>query len=166
MTPFGHIIVGAALARWLRERGLPVQTKGVLVGSVLPDVDFFAVHTLGFPKSEAHRTWTHSPIALLLAGLALRRLGMGSVIVGGLSHILIDNFIGGNPPGVGWAYPLVRGRIPLGPHLRWGQATRPPAWVSVLVELAAIFFVIVATAGRRTTANRPPSVTRPSSYSQ
>ncbi|MER3543714.1 MAG: hypothetical protein C4311_03685 [Chloroflexota bacterium] len=166
MTPFGHLIVGAALARWLRERGLSVQTKGVLVGSVLPDVDFFAVHTLGFPKSEAHRTWTHSPIALLLAGLALRRLGIGSVIVGGLSHILIDNFIGGNPPGVGWAYPLVRGRIPLGPHLRWGQATRPPAWVSVLVELAAIFFVIVAIAGRRTTTNRPPSVMRPSSYFQ
>lgn len=147
--------MGAALARWLQRRGLPVQTKGVLVGSVLPDVDFFAVHTLGVSKSEAHRTWTHSPLALILAGLALRRLGIMSVIAGGLSHILIDNFIGGNPPGVGWAYPLVRGRIPLGPHLRWGQATRPPAWVSVLVELAVIFFLIVAVAGQRTAPSPP-----------
>jgi hypothetical protein len=151
VTPFGHLTVGAALATWLQRRGMAVRTEGVLVGSVLPDIDFFAVHYLGFPKTKAHRTFTHSPFALLLAGLALRRLGLGAVVVGGLAHILIDNFIGGNPPGVGWAVPFTSRRVALGPHLRWGADTRPPTWVAYLFEFAAVLFLLIAVAGRRMT---------------
>jgi hypothetical protein len=35
--------------------------------------------------------------------------------------------------------------------MRWGRNPRPPAWVTILFELAAIFFLVVAVAGRRTT---------------
>lgn len=144
MTPFGHLIVGATLARWLRWHGVPVRTEGVLVGSVLPDIDWLAV-PFASSRQMVHRMGTHSPLALGLAGLLLRRLGTGSVIAGGLSHILIDNWMGGNPPGVGWAYPFVRQRLALGPHLSWRGQSRPPTLVGYMFEIAVILFLIVVS---------------------
>jgi len=143
MTPFGHLIVGATLAHWLRRRGVPVQTGGMLVGSILPDIDWFAVPFAS--RRLVHRTWSHSPFTLLLAGLVLRRLDTRSVVVGGLSHITLDNWMGGEPPGVGWAYPLVRERHPLGPHFTWAGRNRPPLFVGLMFEIALILFLIVVS---------------------
>lgn len=87
-----------------------INPIGVMVGSLLPDLDFFLlVPFVG--RKRGHRTAMHSPVFHMIMAVLLRRLGMGSVLLGALVHSLIDDFMPGDPPGVAWFWPFSGARF-------------------------------------------------------
>jgi membrane-bound metal-dependent hydrolase YbcI (DUF457 family) len=94
--------------------GLRVNVAGIIVGSIIPDIDFLLlVPFLG--RKRGHRTITHAPVFQVLLALALRhRLGFWSVLVGQLAHSMADSQGPGNPSGVAWLWPLVWRRVHFG----------------------------------------------------
>ncbi|MCB1877857.1 MAG: metal-dependent hydrolase [Chromatiales bacterium] len=108
MTPLGHGAVGYLLGE---KRSRPIALA-LLVGAVLPDVDFAFLAMDGF--NELHRGVTHSlgfaVIAALAAGIAVHNRGAGFAVgLGVLSHLLIDSALDSNPSngiGVAWLWPI------------------------------------------------------------
>ena len=78
---------------------------GLLVGSVLPDIDMLWFHLVDHGSTHHHHYITHRPMvwaAILLIGLALRhRLVMG-VGLGGLLHMCLDSIAGA----ITWGWPF------------------------------------------------------------
>ncbi len=110
MTPLGHTAVGLCIASVATSRGWRVNLLGLLIGSVIPDLDFvFLVPFMG--RKRGHRTVTHAPVFQVLLAWALRRWGFWSVLVGQLAHSLTDSLGAGKPPGVAWLWPLVWRRM-------------------------------------------------------
>jgi membrane-bound metal-dependent hydrolase YbcI (DUF457 family) len=106
-------LAGAAAA-W----GWRANVRGLLLGSVLPDIDFvLLVPLLG--RARGHRTLTHAPMFQLWLAWRLRRLGFWSLLVGQLVHSVTDSLGPGNPAGVAWLWPLVWRRVSLGRRLFW-----------------------------------------------
>jgi membrane-bound metal-dependent hydrolase YbcI (DUF457 family) len=83
---------------------------GIVLGSVLPDLDFVLLVPL-MGRRRGHRTVTHAPAFQLIAAWLLRPFGFWSVFVGQLTHSLADSLGAGHPPGVAWLWPLVWRRI-------------------------------------------------------
>ncbi len=121
MKPAGHIAVALLTRRAIiRCTSVNLDVLGILIGSILPDLDFLL---LPFGEREyIHRTFCHSPFFMLGAALLLRsRLPAGAVLYSGLLHLLVDNFWGGDPPGVAWFFPFDRKRRLIGGELGMGS---------------------------------------------
>ena len=117
MTPLGHAAFSYGVGRGSR-RWIPLSLAGVIVGGVLPDVDFVL---LWAPQFNAwHRVITHNLLVCLLAALlaaawAGRRRGQAHALavglgmaLGGLGHLLTDSILDANPSnglGVAWLWP-------------------------------------------------------------
>lgn len=118
MTPVGHgafsYVVGTGA-----QRVLPLSMAAVVVGGVLPDVDFLVVWA---PQFNAwHRVVTHNLLFCAVAAAVAavlgaqrggvdgaRALGLG-VLLGGLGHLLTDSTMdtnASNGVGVAWLWPL------------------------------------------------------------
>lgn len=110
MKPWEHALVGVWLAGGMARCGLPVRLPGVLLGSVLPDIDFLLlVPVVG--RLAGHRTITHAPVFHIGVALVLRRLGFWSMLAGQLCHSLTDSMGPGKPRGVAWAWPVLWRRV-------------------------------------------------------
>jgi membrane-bound metal-dependent hydrolase YbcI (DUF457 family) len=110
MTPWGHAAVGLGLAGAAAAWGWRARLPGLLLGSVLPDIDFvLLVPLLG--RQRGHRTITHAPVFQLWLAWRLRRMGFWSLLVGQLAHSVADSLGPGNPAGVAWLWPLVWRRV-------------------------------------------------------
>ncbi len=145
MSPLGHVAV-ALLARRAIERCTNTRLNlwGVLLGSVLPDMDLVL---LPFGKREhVHRTFSHSPFfALVAARLLSSWLPANAVFCGGMSHVLVDNFWGGDPPGVGWFFPFDRKRRLLGAELGM-RLKRPDRFArAVALELLIVLIAVAVS---------------------
>ncbi|MFB6171177.1 MAG: metal-dependent hydrolase [Haloarculaceae archaeon] len=125
-----HGAVGYALAR---TTGTP--TAAGLRGGVLPDVDLLFGRRLFFPF--VHRGLLHTP--LFVAGAALvaywwsgERGTAAAVLVGGLSHLVIDSF---TASGIMWLYPLDDRAVgaALGAH---GPLPTVVLWAGALLAVA------------------------------
>jgi membrane-bound metal-dependent hydrolase YbcI (DUF457 family) len=90
--------------------GLRVNLAGIVVGSIIPDIDFLLLAPF-LGRARGHRTITHAPVFQVLLALALRRLGFWSVLVGQLAHSVADSRGPGKPSGVAWLWPLVWRRV-------------------------------------------------------
>lgn len=110
MSPWGHLLVGGCVAAALRCGGWSPRRAGLLLGSVLPDLDFLLLVPL-VGRVRGHRTITHAPLFQLLVAWKLRRLGFWSVLLGQLLHSLADSLGEGNPPGVAWLWPIIWRRV-------------------------------------------------------
>lgn len=110
MTPLGHAATAVILAAGCRRMPL----RALLIGALLPDVDFLA----GFVGrlDELHRGATHSlafaaaaaMVAMLPNGPRLARAA--AVFVGVVSHLLVDSVLDTNPNngiGVPFLWPVV-----------------------------------------------------------
>ena len=143
MSPLGHAAI-ALLARRaiMRCTNTNLDLQGILLGSVLPDLDFVL---LPFGKREhVHRTLGHSPFFVLVAVCLLSsRLPANAVLCGGVSHLLVDNFWGGDPPGVAWFFPFDRKRHLLGAEL--GMRSRQSSGRARAIALELVIVLIAAT---------------------
>ncbi len=168
MSPLGHVAI-ALLARRAIERctNTNLDLRGMLLGSVLPDLD---LALLPFGKREyVHRTFSHSPFFVLVAARFLSsRLPANALFCGGVSHLLLDNFWGGDPPGVAWFFPFDRKRHLLGTELgmrsmRLGGRARAVALELVIVSIAtAILLIHPRRNGNRSTRSVWIARSRPS----
>ena len=107
MTPIGHAAVGYVVARAHARLGprWTVSPWHVVLGSVLPDIDFVLVWAPRF--NEWHRVVTHNlsfvALASVLLGWALARArghAMSRTVLalalGGVLHLLVDACMDGN----------------------------------------------------------------------
>lgn len=96
-----HSAVGYAVTR---VTGNPAAAG--LQGGVLPDVDLLFGARLSFPF--VHRGLLHTPLFVVLAAAVAylrtrERETATAVLLGGLSHLVVDSF---TAAGVIWLYPL------------------------------------------------------------
>jgi len=116
LNPIAHLSIAYLAARALARAGIPVNSKGMQWGSILPDVDYLLVPLV--PRFVAHRTVTHTPLCTaLVAGLAGRRWGFWSTWLGGLVHLAADELAGcdtrrGHWSRLMWLFPFDLGRRP------------------------------------------------------
>ena len=109
-----HGAIGLGLVFIGRTLGLSLNPQGVLIGSLLPDLDFLLlVPFVG--RQRGHRTAMHSPAFHLIAAYLFRQYGFWSVLAGAMLHLAIDDVHAGKPPGVAWLWPFSKGRIKLLP---------------------------------------------------
>ena len=110
MKPYTHLALAHLIGTTAETAGVPVNRRGLLWGSVLPDLDF-ALMAL-YPRFLVHRTVTHSLFFISLSAYLMRRRhGFWSVWLGGLSHLLADEFNGcdsrrGHWPRQMWFFPF------------------------------------------------------------
>jgi hypothetical protein len=116
VTPWGHAAVGLCIADVAALCGWRINRSGILLGSVIPDLDFlFLVPFLG--RLHGHRTMTHAPLFQLGLAWLLRRYGFWSVLVGQLAHSIADSATSRQRPGIAWLWPLKWQRL----HLETGN---------------------------------------------
>lgn len=117
VTPVGHAAFSYMVAAGLR-RVLAISVVGVVVGGVLPDIDFAVVWAPGF--NAWHRVVTHNLLvcavaAVVAAGLGGWRWGRAGALalgagvgLGALGHLVVDSMMDTNPSngiGVAWLWP-------------------------------------------------------------
>ncbi len=134
MTPVGHAALSYVAARGLRSL-VALSVLGLVIGGVLPDIDFLVFWAPGF--NAWHRVVTHN---LLLCGVAAvvgagvgwwrggpkDALALGAGIgLGALGHLGVDSMLdtnASNGVGVAWLWP-------------WSEQTYSPvnlmAWMGV-----------------------------------
>ena len=105
--PAGYLAAVGASRRW------PARTLflGVLVGSVLPDIDMLRFFFLDEGAWHHHAYFTHRPIlwvAVLVLGAVTRKRLIISLGLGGLLHMLLDTFLGK----MAWGWPLTDAASP------------------------------------------------------
>jgi membrane-bound metal-dependent hydrolase YbcI (DUF457 family) len=152
-----HSILGLAVKQWPTKRDWLLL--GIVLGSLLPDVDNLAVAVATvekLPTEGLHRTFTHSlftafavaAICFAVAQITRRprwkNLGIG-LGIGILLHILLDLLIWFNGVEILWP-------IPSGVNL-W-EGVIPPPWFDKLMMTAeflffAMFFLGLSTLARR-----------------
>lgn len=93
MNPITHLAIAYLAGEGLAAAGAPRLRRGLLVGSVLPDLDLAL--TLRYPRYVAHRTVGHSLLGISAGAWLLRRWGgFWAVWLGGLTHLLADELNG------------------------------------------------------------------------
>ncbi len=159
MTPIGHGATGYLLYRLLKMRWPRVMMGSILLGSLLPDIDFLFVILFGSVKF--HRTFTHSLffvifiafiIFLTLKKNSKRRLISLGLLLGGLLHILIDACEDTSPAtgmGIPLLWPFSQRRFLFFNYLFWFQKDTWGSFTSFLqTQLASLLtevpFVILA----------------------
>ncbi len=146
-----HGMVGTAVRRWTPDQTwLPL---GIVVGSLLPDLDNLAVAFATLtqrPTDGLHRTFTHSlfTVAALIVGFYIvglltgrtkwRNLGLG-LGIGVLLHILLDLLIWFNGVAILW---------PLPSWINLWAGVSPPEWFAKLLLpleflFLALFFLLL-----------------------
>ena len=143
MSPLGHIAIALFARRAIkRYANTDLDLHGIVLGSILPDLDLML---LPFGKREhVHRTVGHSPLLVLIAAWLLSsRLPADALVCGGISHLLVDNFWGGDPPGVAWFFPFDRKRRLIGAEL--GMRLRDPGGRARAVILELSIVLMIAT---------------------
>lgn len=180
MTPVGHAAFSYVVAAGL-ERVLAISTVGVVVGGVLPDVDFAVVWAPGF--NAWHRVVTHNLLVCALAtvvaaGLAAWRGGRaralafgGGVGLGALGHLLVDSMMDTNPSngtGVAWLWPWsvqawspynLMALVPVEPsRVGWGDLRRMATNVLAGLVWELPFWVGAGVLWRRRRRARPAAV--------
>ncbi|MCP4421446.1 MAG: metal-dependent hydrolase [Chloroflexi bacterium] len=152
-----HGIVGVAVRKWAPAREWFVL--GIVLGSILPDVDNFAVAAatvMGKSTEGLHRTFSHSLfiiaaiilVSQLIAALIKRprwgNLGLG-LGIGILMHVLLDLIIWFNGVHLLW---------PLTTWVNLWEGVTVPEWFSQLMMPAemlcfALYFVMLAGLARK-----------------
>lgn len=109
--PAGYLIGRAILRRVPENRGTWILTAA-MVGGLFPDLDLVYLEWLERTSRHHHTYWTHLPVAWLGAGLFAAitsrhrdrafRLGVFAFMLGGMSHLVLDSFIGD----IWWLYPI------------------------------------------------------------
>lgn len=151
-----HALLGAATRRITPERDWLML--GIILGSLFPDLDNYAVAIATVAKLNTHnlhRTFTHSLLAILIAVVVFvivaqvskqprwAHLGVGLGI--GISlHIVLDLLIWFNGVELFW---------PLGGWLNLWEGVTPPVWFAKLLDPAeflffALFFAWLAKAAK------------------
>jgi len=106
MTPLGHLSVSYLAGRTTRN----ISLVGVIVGGVLPDIDFVLFLSPSF--NQIHRVITHNLMFVTLAAIAgllvsregRRRTLFLSLLLGGVLHLFVDSCMDANASnGVGIA---------------------------------------------------------------
>ncbi|MCI0521209.1 MAG: metal-dependent hydrolase [Chloroflexi bacterium] len=165
-----HALVGAAMRRITPPREWLLL--GVILGSMFPDLDNYAVAVatlMGRDTHGLHRTFTHSVFTILTALIffyligGVRRqprwtnLGVGFAAGIGL-HILLDLLIWFNGVEVLW---------PLGGLVNLWEGISPPEWFARLLDPAEFLFAFLYFAwlaktarARRTDAQFLPMLRR------
>jgi membrane-bound metal-dependent hydrolase YbcI (DUF457 family) len=152
-----HGMVSMAIRKWIPKRGWLML--GVVLGSILPDLDNLAVAVATVskqPTAGLHRTATHSLLFVavvilffyILGKLAKQprwgNLGWG-LGVGILLHILLDLLIWFN--GVALLWPL-----PTWVNL-WANVTPPTLWMKLMdpaeLGFVALFFLLLDSAAHK-----------------
>ncbi len=138
-----HALLGAATRNIAPKRTW--WMLGIILGSLFPDLDNFAVAIATVAKwntQNLHRTFTHSLLAVLAAVLVFAivaqvskqprwaNLGVGLGIGIGL-HIALDLLIWFNGVELLW---------PLGGWLNLWESATPPAWFTKLLDPAEFLF--------------------------
>jgi len=145
LKPPTHIAIAFLVAKGLRAAGIPVNQRGVLLGSVLPDVDYLLVPFA--PRFAVHRTVTHTLLWTALAAGLVGRLwncGAWSTWLGGLTHLAADELNScdtrhGRWPRIAWLFPFDLWRRPWKRCLVDMGAIPGPEWVGqLLVEVPII----------------------------
>ncbi len=166
-----HGLIGGYVARtWVKAADTPEATErakgqkfGLVLGAMLPDVDFFVLGPMYLVNSKIavtlHRSWTHSLLTTavfagllwLLAGRRDYRKGLALGLGGGiLTHLVADLVLWFG--GIQWLWPLGYAGIPMTLNLwTWFQ---PPLVVSnilgALDYLAfGLFYLYLDAAARR-----------------
>lgn len=139
-----HALVGAATRKLMPKREWLVL--GIILGSLFPDMDNFAVAVATVAKMNTtglHRTFTHSLLAILVVivifgiiALLTKKtrwfnLGIG-LGFGILLHILLDLLIWFNGVELLW---------PFGGWVNFWEAVRVPAWFSKLMDPLEFLFL-------------------------
>jgi membrane-bound metal-dependent hydrolase YbcI (DUF457 family) len=152
-----HGIVAMAVKKWVPGRTWMVL--GVVLGSILPDIDNLAVAVATVAKQSTvglHRTATHS--LLMVAAIVVvfyivskvtrqprwNHLGLG-LGVGVLLHVLLDLLIWFNGVALLWPSPTFTNL--------WANVTPPALWMKLMdpAELLclALFFFLLGVAVRK-----------------
>jgi len=147
MTPLGHVAVTLLARRAIRRcAGIALDARGMLIGGTLPDLDFLLL-PVG-RRERVHRTFFHSPLAVLGGALLLCPwVPVGATLCGGLLHLLVDNLWGGNPPGVAWFFPVDRRRRLLGFELGMRSGTARGRLRALVAEAAVVLAAFVLLLG-------------------
>lgn len=114
MSPLGHFSVSYLIGKTNYRFCL----WAILLGGLLPDIDFLLLPVVNF--NQIHRQLTHNLLFVALTSLAIawwgkpshRWIRMGSLLVGGILHLLVDACLDTNPSngiGVAIAYPFYKG---------------------------------------------------------
>jgi membrane-bound metal-dependent hydrolase YbcI (DUF457 family) len=138
-----HALLGAATRRIMPKRDWLML--GILLGSLFPDLDNYAVAIATVAKLNTHnlhRTFTHSLLAILIVVVVFvivaqvskqphwANLGVGLGI--GISlHIALDLLIWFNGVELFW---------PWGGWLNLWEGVKPPAWFAKLLDPAEFLF--------------------------
>jgi membrane-bound metal-dependent hydrolase YbcI (DUF457 family) len=111
-----HISIAYLVAEGLQAAGVPVNRKGLLWGSILPDADYILAPVAS--RFLAHRTVTHTPLwTAMVAGIMRQHWGFWSTWLGGLTHLAADeleacNSQTGHWSRLMWLFPFDLGRRP------------------------------------------------------
>lgn len=99
MTPVGHASVAYLAGKQWRR----IPLTAIVLGGVLPDIDFLLLFWEGF--NAIHRVWTHNLLFVILTAVLFscrvetgRRMNFAlGMLVGGLLHLVVDACIDSNP---------------------------------------------------------------------
>lgn len=137
MKPVTHLAIAYLVAQGLSAAGVHVNRHGLLLGSVLPDLDFVLSPVI--PRVLSHRTAAHSLSSItLIAALLRNRFGFGSLWIGGLTHLVADELNScdtrhGHWPRLMWLFPFDLGRRPWRRCLVDMGIIPGPQWFRVLL---------------------------------
>ena len=116
MTPLGHLFVGFLVYKLLKKKYKKLSLGMVLLGSLLPDMDFIFV--IFNSSLNAHRLFSHSLFFITALAVILGIWYSGfSFFIGGLLHLIFDtifDFYAGNGLGVAWFWPIFKEPVDFG----------------------------------------------------
>ncbi|WP_071515986.1 metal-dependent hydrolase [Geitlerinema sp. PCC 9228] len=111
MSPLGHF----SISYFLGQQTPRICLWAILVGGLLPDIDFLLLPATHF--NQIHRQLTHNLLFVFLTSIGIGGWGnathqwmrVSSLFVGGMLHLLVDACLDTNPTngiGVAIAYPF------------------------------------------------------------
>ena len=152
-----HLPAGYLAARMAGNRAL---FWGILLGSILPDVDLLWFLFVDGGQVHHHTYLTHRPAiwaSLLLLGAVLRSKGLLGIGLGSLLHMFLDSVTGA----IAWAWPVSAEAHPfvIVPATRdWWVMSFLTHW-TFLIEIAICLAALVSLGLRRPSRFRRPPQT-------